>query len=210
MIRGMAVSKLPALLVVGALLTAAGGCGGDPTPDAPKPKPQPATIDLEPFLLRDGEEPGFVRVASARTDTNFEAFAQSLNLSPATTRRLRRDGFVSVMFQPVDGEDGNGGVTSVNLFQTAEGARDWTDYETSEKGIHTLIPDTKIKRFTVPGIPGARGWTGLDIHGNRIGHVYWVQGRCMLLIGNEGNGTFVAPLSTAARAIYARTKGVCP
>lgn len=84
------------------------------------------------------------------------------------------------------------------------------EWETSEEGIHDQIPETKIKRFTVSGIPGARGWTGTDLHGNRIGHVYWVQGRCMMVIGNEGEGDFVKPLSTGATAIYERTKGVCP
>ena len=47
------------------------------------------------------------------------------------------------------------------------------------------------------------------MHGNPIRHVFWIQGRCMLVLGNEGEGSFVELLSTGARAIYARTKGEC-
>ena len=48
------------------------------------------------------------------------------------------------------------------------------------------------------------------MHGNSIGHVFWVQGRCMLVIGNEGDGPFVKPLSIGAKDIYKRTNGTCP
>jgi hypothetical protein len=186
------------------------GCGDDSTPAATKAKSRPAKIDLEPFLLRDGEEPGFKRIESPRTDTGVEAFVQAGDVPDDAAGRLRRAGFVSLVYQPVVVEGGNAGVTNVHLFKTAQGARDWMKWETSEKGIHGQVPDTKIRRFAVSGIPGARGWTGTDLHGNRIGNLLWVQGRCMMGIGNEGEGDFVKPLSTGARALYERTKGACP
>ena len=124
--------------------------------------------------------------------------------------RLRRAGFISITFQPLNGDDGNSGVTTVLLFKTAEGARDWLEYETSDEGIDSMVPGAKPKRFTVPGVPGARGWTGGDRRDHPIGHVFWVQGRCEMVLGNEGEGDFVKPLSIGAKAIYDRTKGVCP
>ena len=39
----------------------------------------------------------------------------------------------------------------------------------------------KLRRFVVPGIPG-----GAHIAGN----VFWVQGRCMMVLGNETSGPF--------------------
>ena len=171
---------------------------------------QPATVDLKRFLLRNGEEPGFKWIASPRTETGVEAFVQGGDLPDDAAQRLRRAGFISFTYQPMAVDGGNAGVTNVHLFETEQGARDWMEWETSDEGIHSQIPDTKIDRFTVSGIPGARGWTGTDLHDNRIGHVYWVQGRCMMVIGNEGKGDFVKPLSTGATAIYKRTKGVCP
>jgi hypothetical protein len=124
--------------------------------------------------------------------------------------RLGRAGFISITFQPLSGDDHNAGVSTVLVFKTAEGARDWLEYETSDEGIDSAVPGAKPKRFAVRGVPGARGWTGRDRHGNPIGHVFWVQGRCEMVLGNEGEGAFVEPLSIGVKAVYERTKGVCP
>jgi len=209
----MVRTAITVLLMVSLLAIAA--CGDDDgdeggTTAGGSDKAQPAKVDLERFLLRDGEEPGFKRIEAPRTETGVDAFVRGGDLPEDAAPLLRRAGFISFMFQPMVVDGGNAGVTNVHLFETAQGARDWMERETSDEGIHGQIPDTKIDRFTVSGIPGARGWTGTDLHGNRIGHVYWVQGRCMMVIGNEGEGDFVTPLSTGATAIYERTKGVCP
>ena len=206
------------LLVVALVVTAA--CGdqnedesGSATPDVASTattasqgdEVQPAEVALERFLLKDGEEPGFERLGAARTETGVEAFVLGGDVPDDDAQRLRRAGFVAFMYQPVGVEGGNAGVANVHLFETAQGARDWLKWETREAGIHRQIPDTRIDRFTVSGVPEARGWTGTDLHGNRIGTVSWVQGRCMLVIANEGEGDFVKPLSTGATAIYERT-----
>jgi hypothetical protein len=182
----------------------AAGCGGDAKPDAALP--QPAEVNLEELLMQAGDEPGFHPVESARVDSGVEA----LGLTAAGAARLRRSGFISITYQPIAADNGNAGVTNVHLFETRAGAQDWLDYETSDEGIHSHLPETKIRRFLVGDVPGARGWTGRDLHGNPIGHVFWVQGRCMLVLGNEGKGSFVELLSTGARAIYDRTQGKCP
>lgn len=219
----MVRAALTVLLVVALVVTAA--CGdqnedesGSATPDVASTattasqgdEVQPAEVDLERFLLKDGEEPGFERLGPARTETGVEAFVLGGDVPDDDAQRLRHAGFVAFMYQPVGVEGGNAGVANVHLFETAQGARDWLKWETREAGIHRQIPDTRIDRFTVSGIPEARGWTGTDLHGNRIGTVSWVQGRCMLVIANEGKGDFVKPLSTGATAIYERTGGECP
>ena len=43
-----------------------------------------------------------------------------------------------------------------------------------------------------------------------IGHVFWAQGRCEMVLGNEGEGDFAEPLSIGAKTVYDRTKGLCP
>jgi hypothetical protein len=67
-----------------------------------------------------------------------------------------------------------------------------------------------IKCFEVPEVPGATGSTGPDLHGNAIGHVFWTQGRCMLLLGLEVEGPRVERLSAGVQAIHERTNGTCP
>lgn len=208
------------VLLIGSCLGLA-ACGGDDgneggtaaardveTSATPAAESDEAEANVEPFLMQAGEEPGFEPVEDPRTDHGVQSLAGGY--APDEVERLRRAGFISITFRPLSGDRGNAGVTTILLFETAEGARDWLEYETSDAGIESMVPGAKPKRFSVPGVPGARGWTGRDRHGNPIGHVFWVQGRCEMLLGNEGEGDFVEPLSVGAKAIYDRTKGLCP
>lgn len=202
-----------ALGLVGMLVV---GCGGraDPpasTPDetSPEATSSDATTEATPpaldqYLLKADEVPGLTPIASPQTDSG-----EPFDLSESGAELLRRSGYISTTYQPADGARG-AGVSSVLLFETDAGARDWMAYETSDEGIQDLIPGATIKRFEVPGVPGATGWTGPDLHGNAIGHVYWTQGRCMMLIGLEVEGPRVRRLSAGVEAIYERTGGTCP
>ena len=192
-----------------ALAGFAAGCGEDATRDAAAVKAQPVKVDLRTVPDAGGRgAPGFDPIDGPRTEHGAQSLAGEF--SAGEVERLRRAGFSSITFQPLSGDDGSAGVTIVQLFKSAEGARDWLRYETSDAGIEQAIPGAKPRRFTVRGVPGARGWTGKDRHGNPIGHVYWVQGRCEMVIGNEGEGDYVELLSTGAKAIYQRTRGRCP
>ena len=174
---------------------------GPATTDAPRTTAPP---NLEQYLTQADEVPGMHPVGSSQTDTGVP-----LPLPEDGAARLRRSGYISTTFRPAEGER-SGGVSSVLLFETEAGARDWMAYETSDEAIQLQIPGAKIKRFRVPDVPGAHGWTGPDLHGNAIGHVYWTQGRCMMLIGLEVEGPRVERLSAGAKAIYERTGGTCP
>ncbi len=188
------------------LCTFLAGCGGDSEPatstsDAAKTAAPPA---LEKYLLQADEVPGLAPVGSPRTDSG-----PPFDLPEDGAERLESSGYISTTYQPAQGPD-SGGVSSVMLFETEAGARDWMAYETTDEVIRHQIPGAKITRFQVLGVPGAHGWTGPDIHGNAIGHVYWTQGRCMLLIGLEVEGPRVERLSAGAKAIYERTGRTCP
>jgi hypothetical protein len=163
-----------------------------------------APPDLAQYLLQVDEVPGLKPTSSPQTDSGAP-FA----LTKDGAERLRRSGYISTTYQPAVG-DRSGGVSSVLLFETVAGARDWMAYETSDEALQHQIPGAKIQRFQVRDVPGAIGWTGPDLHGNAIGHVYWTQGRCMMLIGLEVEGPRVERLSAGAKAIYERTGGTCP
>jgi hypothetical protein len=182
------------------------GCGGESdratsTTDAATTVAPP---NLEQYLLQVDEVPGLEPMSSPQTDAG-----EPFDLPKDGAERLRRSGYISTTYQPAKG-DRSGGVSSVLLFETEAGAREWMAYETSDDAIRHQIPGAKIKRFRVPDVPGANGWTGPDLHGNAIGHVYWTQGRCMMLIGLEVEGPRVERLSAGAKAIYERTGGTCP
>jgi hypothetical protein len=196
---GIALAGLVGTLIV--------GCGGESdratsTTDAATSVAPP---NLEQYLLQDDEVPGLAPMSSPLTDSG-----EPFDLSREGSERLRRSGYISTTYQPAEG-DRSGGVSSVLLFETEEGARDWMTYETSDEVIQDqILPGARIKRFLVPDVPGGHGFTSPDLHGNAIGHVYWTQGRCMMLVGLEVDGPRVERLSAGARAIFERTGGTCP
>ena len=208
------IDRSTAVLVV-ALLLIGSACGGDgddesAAPDAANVNARAGAQDVSRFLMRDGEEPGFRPDGGAMTVVGVDALARHWGLPPAEAQQMRDRGFISFTTRrTVRGRDA-GGVSEVLLFTTPEGARDQLSYDLRASTIHATLPDTKIRRFTVRDVPGARGWTGTDLHGNPIGTVEWVHGRCTLLLVSEGDLPFVDVLSTGARAIYERTGGDCP
>lgn len=211
---GAKIGAMAATLAIG--MAACGGDDGDDTtaPRAANGKAPSGARDLDRFLMRKGEEPRFRPGArpdatprSRGTITGVKAYVKDMGLSPADARRLRGEGFISTTFQPIRGPR-TAGVSNVTLFATAQGARHNLAREFSPDAIRTMLPPgARIRRFTVPGVPGARGFTASEPH---VGNVFWVQGRCVLGLGNQGPGPFVGPLSTGARAIYKRTNGECP
>lgn len=195
---GIALAGLLGVLVM--------GCGGGAgrAPSTTEGSTTDAPINVDRYLLEADELPGLTPVSSPLTHTD-----EPFDLSEEGAGLLRRTGYISTTYQPAQGGL-SAGVSSVLLFGTEAGARDWMAFEISDEALQLQIPGARFKRFKVPDIPGASGWTGPDLHGNAIGSVYWTQGRCMLLISLEVEGPRVEPLSAGARAIYERTGGTCP
>ena len=208
-----------AALVIG--LTACGGDDGDETTahEAANGEALSAAVNLDRYLMRVDEEPGFrpearpgATPSSRGTITGVKAFATDMHLTPADTRRLRREGFISFTSQPIRGPR-TAGVTNVAAYETAEGAQHSLAHELRPDVIRAPGPVENLRFFPVPGIPGARGWTASlpgEPASRDVGNLLWVQGRCMLVLGNQGPGPFAGPLSTGARAIFDRTNRQCP
>jgi len=209
--------------VLAALAIGVAACGddGDDRPAAPEAANAIARAeapDLGRYLMRAGEEPGFRPGAAPgamprgrETITGVKAFVKEMRLPAPDERRLRSEGFLSFTAQPIRGPR-SAGITNVALHETPEGAR--------RSMAHDLRPDVvrmgpveKLRYFSVPGVPGARGFTA-SLRGepasHGVGNVFWVQGRCVLVLGNQGPGPLAGRLGKGARAIYERTKGECP
>jgi hypothetical protein len=208
-----------ATLAIG--VAACGGDDGDETTtrEAADRSSRAEARDLGRFLMRKDEEPGFRPGAlpdaaprSRGTVTGVDAYVKDMGLGPADARRLRREGFISFTFQPIRGPR-TAGISNVALFATATGAKQNLGREVRPSAIRASGPVANLRYFTVTGIPGSRGWTASipgESPSHAVGNVYWVQGRCVLVLGNQGPGPFVGPLSKGAQAIYERTNGECP
>jgi hypothetical protein len=201
---------------------AACGSDGDSKPtvrQAAKATPRAEAQGLGRYLMRRGEEPGFRPGAAPGampservTVTGVNALVAELHLPLADEQRLSDEGFVSYMAGPIRGP-GSAGITSIELYETAEGARRSLAHELRPDVIRAGAPLRNLRFFDVPGIPGARGWTASlagEPDSRALGNVYWLQDRCVHALGNQGPGPFVGPLSRGARAIYERTSRRCP
>jgi hypothetical protein len=220
--RGVGASL--GVLVLATLVIGIAACGndGDDRPTAPKAAnatPRADAQDLGRYLMRRDEEPGFRPGAAPGalprergTVTSVKALVREMHPPAADERRLSSEGFLSLTFQPIRGPR-SAGVTNVSLYETAEGAKRSQAHELRPDVIRAAGPVANVRFFSVPGIPGARGWTASlpgEPASRRVGNVLWVQGRCMHILGNQGPGPFVGPLSRGARAIYERTSDQCP
>ena len=196
---------LQAVALVAALVVSS--CGGDTSADDAKPAPK--VVDLTAFLIGDNEEPGLRLEGSPTPDNDLESFARNNGLSETATDLLRSSGFEGFVFQQLSGTKADG-VSNVMLFETAEGAKAWMAYDQSEESINDQLPGVKVGRFSASGIPGSAGWTapisGLD----PVANLAWVQGRCVLVLGNQGPGKLTDAVAAGAEALYRRTKGECP
>jgi hypothetical protein len=213
---GLGVAVL-ATLVVG--IASCGNDGDGRAPAAANATPRADADDLGRYLMRRDEEPGFRPGAAPgalpsepATITGVKALVSEWRLPAADERRLSSEGFISLTSQPIRGP-GSAGVTEVSLYASAEGAERSLAHELRADVIRAVGPVENLRFFSVPGIPGARGWTA-SVRGEpasrRVGNVLWVQGRCLHVLGNQGPGPFVGPLSRGARAIYQRTSAQCP
>ncbi len=196
--------------------SACGDSGDDAGSAAAGTKPTGATassVDLTRMLMRADEEPGFRPGAlpgamprSRETFTGVDAFAREMGLPPAEVRRLRSEGFISFTVGPIRGPRNTAGLTNAALYKTAQGAERSMANDLRPDVIRAYGPIENLRFFSVPGVPGARGWTASEPH---VANVLWVQGRCYLTLGNQGPGRLEGRLSQGVRAIYRRTKDLC-
>ena len=166
-------------------------------------------LNVEQYLMRDNEEPGFRGDGDVWVDT-AEALIKGERMTQAEARLLRQAGLITVTARRIAGP-GAGGITNVHLFASAQGAQRWMKHEARGNWIHLDHPGIKLRHFTVAGVPGASGWTAPIPNEAPVGNVFWVQGRCLLTLGNQGAGGLTGRLAAGVRAIYRRTgAGLCP
>jgi hypothetical protein len=170
----------------------------------------PSQAHLKRFLMRDGEVPGYRRSGRATTLSGVDAVVRDdPGLTEADAERLRDEGFISSTAQQTRSRR-TVGVTSVQLFATAEGAGRDSAHETSRAVIANRFRGAKITHFTIAGVPGAHAYKVKMRRQDPLMNLLWVQGRCVLILGSQGTGPLLGQLSEGARAIQRRTAGRCP
>ena len=179
-----------ALGLTAALLLA--GCGGDD--DAPV-KATTATAQqsaLRTHMLVEGDIDGIDPVEPVRV-TNPEDWITDSGHVDAD--QVRASGFVEGMRQQITA---GAGMNLAARFKTAAQAQAESEFELPP------VPDIKIQRFEVPGVPGAIGRTAT---GHETGYsVTFATDDVWHLIASKKSGASRADVIAATQRLYQRLK----
>ncbi len=191
-----------------AIALTAAACGSSARPTAqPSSRSRSTTPGLTSLLVSHGGEPGFT-LTPPQMMTSVHEWVSFAGGSPAqaasATRRYEVELFRAAALEQTAGSGGAQGVSNVIEFATAAGAQ--------KEMANLLDPPGVSARFPVAGIPTADGLTEGSAQNGSAANVVWVQGRCILLVGDfRPTGTAPRqPLIKAAKAVYDRTHGTCP
>lgn len=194
-IAGIAVS-------VGLLLSA---CGGSAKPSAQNPP----TRTLAPYLVRSGEETGFSLSGAPTLFSSAASWGAGDADAKAEATRLQSEGFRAVLLQNTSTTAGRAGVSWVLLLKSPAAA---LSEEQSQLNAD-IAENSPATRFTSAQVPTSEGYTAQGT-GFAVANLLFVEGRCVLLVGDQGNaGTNSSPpVIAGALKIYDRTNssgGAC-
>ena len=159
--------------------------------------------DVAALLVRPGEMPGFGFDGPRTVSAQVNDFAPT----PKDATRFRADGFADGATQQLRGTRGATGISVGFVFATPAAAQ----RELMRSVAESLASQgsARIARFTLPGVPTARGYTATT-GSQRATNVVFRSGRCMLLIGDIGRqSSLPAAVKAAVRAVYRRIAGSC-
>src|SRR3954447_5619825 len=171
---------------------------------------------LTRLLLRAGEETGFVpngKPQVSRTARAFLSVERGDKGYRADLRRLRAAGFRSgarLMMVAANGDPDPEGLSLVIELKSARVARKEAAAELA--GAIRAQGKATIKRFTVPGVSGAKGFTATAPgRSGGAANAIFTEGHCVLLVGAAGlSGDLAAPVKAGVKAIHRRAHGRCP
>ena len=168
------------------------GCGGDDDGAAVTTTATPQQSALRTHMLVEGDIDGIDPVAPVRVTKPEEWITDSGHVN---AEQVRASGFVEGMRQQITS---GAGVNLAARFKTAAQAQAESEFELPP------VPDIKIRRFDVPGVPGAIGRTAT---GHETGYsVTFATDDIWHLIASKKSGASRADVIAATRRLYERLK----
>jgi hypothetical protein len=181
------------------------GPGGPPGTASARSQP---TQGIGALVLRRGELPGFTGQGGAITATTGSAFAANEGIPrdqiEKEAARLARARFVAGAIEHLVSPSGAEGLSVVDRFRSSKSARAEIAFAATPQ------PGSKQTDFTVPGIPGARGFDASSAQSS--GHnIAFAVGSYYYLVGvgwptGLSHPPSRARLATAAQRLYKRVQ----
>jgi hypothetical protein len=200
----MHAREASAVLMSTAVMCAACGSGSQSsTSQRSASQGSPSTLPLSAYLVQGQEETGLPpsgKAAAYLTPTQWTA--NGVPNAAAEDKRLAKEGFREATSVQTGSAQSQGVSWAMELGSASAAAREKAA-ELQEFASGPGAPGAT--RFTVPGIPGAEGWTVQSQNAN----ILFTEGRCVMLVGDQlaSGGDNKPPVVAAVRAIWARTHG---
>lgn len=172
-----------------------------------------AATPLDRFLARAGEEIGFVPHGQPQTFSTARAWVavEPPLQAKRDAARLRREGFVLGVFQEMtDTRNPNDGRGSSSVLELGSSKAAGAEQRAEIREAIAAAGQASINRYTIPGIPGSRGFTA-TLAGRGASNAFFTEGRCLLIVSDSVPvGNVAGPVKAAVKAILRRTGGSCP
>ena len=167
-----------------------------------------SSASLAPYVVRAGEETGYSPSGAPTFTRSAASWATGNPKAAVDAKRLRGEGFRGALSQQTTGSNGTGGVSFVIVLASPAAATSEEQAEVKEN----IAENSPVTRFTIKQLPTSEGWAGKDNSG-AFGNVMFVEGSCVLLVGDATDGANPRPpLIAGALKVYGRTAhsaGVC-
>lgn len=170
-----------------------------------------AAIPLGRWLARPGDEPGFVAHGRPEVFSNAAKWTdvEAPSAARRDTARLRREGFVVGVFEATTAPGKLHGGSAVLELGSAADAR--AEMRAELREAISVQGHASIHRFTIAGVAGTRSFTAALGSDQADANSFFTEGRCMMVISDQGTAADVAqPVTHAVQAIFHRTGGRCP
>lgn len=197
------------------------GCGGSGnTASTTRSGSTPSTVPaastapagITGRVLSNGEFAGFTSSGvavypSLQQWVSSPSDQQPPNQTAAEKAMLTREGFRTGAVENLTGPPPDQGLSVVEQFRSPTAARGaLAFYYAQQKEPQVESTEGRYASFTVPGIPGAEGYTLGGATGGA--NIAFAQGDYYYVVGREGGSpTDIAGLSAAARHLYHRLGG---
>jgi hypothetical protein len=166
-----------------------------------------SSASLARYVVQTGEETGYSPSGAPTFTRSAASWATGDPDAPTDAKRLRGEGFKAALTQQTTGSSGTGGISFVIALASPVAAAAEERAQLKED----IAENSAVTRFTIKQLPTSEGFTAKGT--SSVANVLFVEGSCLLLIGDETDGANPRPpVIAGALKVYGRTAhktGVC-
>src|ERR1700722_9087964 len=160
-----------------------------------------SSASLARYVVQTGEETGYSPSGAPTFTRSAASWASGNPDAPTDAKRLRREGFKAALTQQTTGSNSDGGISFVIALASPAAAAAEERAQLKED----LAENSSVTRFTIKQLPTSEGFAAQGTN-MRVANVLFVEGSCVLLIGDETDGAKPRPpVIAGALKVYGRT-----